>query len=59
MKLFNFQHLVFGTDKAYNEDAMPSWLTGKENKWFLDECVLTLDVGQFVDTDFQRITRVA
>lgn len=58
VKVFSFRHLFFNSEETCIETEMPSWLTHRENKWFLDRHVLTLKVGEFVDTDFRRITRV-
>ncbi len=58
MKTFNFKHLFFDTEEIHIDGEMPGWLTCKENRWFLDSHVMTLAVGQSVDTDFHRIIRV-
>ncbi|QJT70804.1 hypothetical protein GR7B_00006 [Vibrio phage vB_VcorM_GR7B] len=50
----------------FTESTAPTWLTSEDTvkgstmdgRWFWDEHVLTLDVGQSVDTDFRRITRI-
>lgn len=59
MRMFQFRHLFFNTENIHAENDLPSWLIHKSNKWFLENHVLTLEIGQFVDTDFQRITRVS
>ena len=41
------------------EDDPPSWLISKENNWFWEEHVLTLEKGKSVSTDFQKITRIS
>jgi hypothetical protein len=58
VKVFSFQHLFFNSEETYTETEMPSWMTHRETQWFLDKHVLTLKVGEFVNTDFRRITRV-
>lgn len=49
----------------FNEETAPHWLKygGKkgstmDNRWFWDECVITLNVGEHVLTDFQKIERI-
>ncbi|QJT71139.1 hypothetical protein GR11A_00102 [Vibrio phage vB_VcorM_GR11A] len=50
----------------FTETSAPDWLTSvntvvgstMDQRWFWKEHVLTLEVGQHVDTDFRRITRV-
>jgi hypothetical protein len=58
-KVFKFTHLCFNTETEYKESELPTYLRGKEHLWFLNKHVLTLGVGQYVDTDFNRITRLA
>lgn len=55
-----FEHSV----DYFTEDDAPSWLcegglegSTMDNRWFWNDHVLTLKVGEYVDTDFQRITR--
>jgi hypothetical protein len=55
---FEFQHLFFDVREIHHESDLPSWLLHKDNKWFLQKHVLTLPVGQSIDTDFQKITRI-
>ena len=59
IKTFKLEHLFFGGEEIHSETEMPWWLTCKENKWFFDKHVLTLEIGGSVDTDFRRITRVS
>jgi hypothetical protein len=50
----------------FSEKDAPDWLTGAQavpgstmdNSWFWNNHVLTLKVGEFIDTDFQRIERI-
>jgi hypothetical protein len=55
---FKFTHML-GHAKTHRGDRMPAWLTHREFGWFLRDHVLTLEVGQHVDTDFWRIERTA
>jgi len=57
VKTFEFEHHFFVGKKTHSETELPNWLMSNEYKWFLDRCVLTLKAGEFVDTDFHRITR--
>lgn len=60
MKVFTRQHLFFDDDKEiFPSDEPWEWLTRKDVKWFYEGHVLTLEPGEHVDTDFQRITRVS
>lgn len=50
----------------FDEESAPKWLCAgglkgstMDNRWFWNDHVLTLEVGQYVDTDFQRITRIS
>jgi len=65
-RLFSMQHDIFGTTIEFTEETRPSWLnyTGPkgstmDNSWFWDGHVMKLEVGQSVDTDFQKITRLS
>lgn len=50
----------------FDEYNAPIWLTSENTvqgstmdmRWFWNDYVLQLSVGQFVDTDFHRITRI-
>lgn len=59
LKRFKFVNLFHKVAEEFNENELPEWVTHKENKWFLDRHVMKLKVGDSIDTDFQRITRVA
>jgi hypothetical protein len=66
VKTFEMHHDIF-KDQApivFTEDTAPAWLceggiagSTMDNRWFWNGHVLTLEVGQSVDTDFHRITR--
>ena len=51
----------------FNENDAPDWLTGEktvkgstmDNRWFWKDHVLTLEVGESVETDFQVIKRIS
>jgi hypothetical protein len=51
--------------KVFDEHTAPKWLcegglaeSTMDNRWFWNDYVLTLKIGQSVDTDFQTITRL-
>jgi hypothetical protein len=51
---------------AFTEKEAPEWLrfggtegSTMDNRWFWKGHVMTLSVGQSVETDFQKITRIA
>lgn len=53
-----------GVPSYFPESEPPAWLIGGpegstvDNRWFWTDHVLALEVGAFVDTDFQQITRL-
>lgn len=63
---FSMQHQDFDTAPViFTEETAPKWLCegGRagstiDNRWFWNGYVLTLKVGQSVDTDFRTITRI-
>jgi len=59
-KRFLFKHTALPTvaDQEYPATALPDWLNHKQYAWFRDAYVLTLAVGQSVETDFHKITRI-
>lgn len=56
----------FSKDEFFTELDAPKWLTAErtvpgstgDGRWFWNEHVLTLEVGNSIDTDFSRITRI-
>lgn len=68
MMRFSMQHSVFTESPPveFDESDAPDWLTGRSTilgstadmRWFWQKHVLTLEVGQSIDTDFQTITRI-
>jgi len=66
-KQFTMKHLTFETETLFSEHNAPTWLTSEntvpgstmDDRWFWEKHVLTLEVGESIDTDFQRITRTA
>lgn len=69
MKTFSMSHLVWERKEpeVFTEATAPKWLTSEgtikgttmDDRWFWNDYVLTLEVGQSVETDFSRITRIA
>lgn len=57
-KMTMSDHPTPTSTEHFTEDTGPWWLTGKEYKWFWDKHVLTLNVGETVDTDFRTIERI-
>ena len=63
---FRMKHKSFETEVEFSEHDAPDWLTGvntvvgstMDTRWFWKEHVLTLNVGDFVETEFQRILRI-
>ena len=62
---FKATHLIFDLVQRFTEDTAPDWLTCKnvikgstmDDRWFWTDHVLTLKVGQSVNTDFWKIER--
>lgn len=52
--------------EIFDEDTAPDWLTSKntikgstmDNRWFWEGHVLTLEIGETVETDFSLIERI-
>lgn len=65
---FTMRHRFFESapPETFTEDTAPDWLTScntipgstMDSRWFWEDHVLTLKVGETVDTDFQTITRI-
>jgi hypothetical protein len=58
MKKFKMRHLYFRVDRTFTEDDPPWWLTSDEFNWWWKDYVLTLEVGESIDSDFHRIERI-
>jgi hypothetical protein len=66
-KQFIMKNLALDTEKSFSENTAPKWLTCEntvpgstmDDRWFWEKHVLTLEVGESIDTDFRRITRTA
>jgi hypothetical protein len=65
MKTFELTHLYFDTKEVITEETAPFWLKGNgkkstmDNRWFWDDHVMTLKIGESVDTDFRRVKRIS
>ena len=66
MKQFEMTHDIFNTIEVFTQCDAPKWLTSEDsvkgstmdNRWFWFDHVLTLGVGQSIETDFRKITRI-
>lgn len=67
LKQFETTSLVFDKEpEAFSESDAPAWLTSAntvkgstmDERWFWNDHILTLRVGESVETDFNRIKRV-
>lgn len=58
-KLFFLEHIVYHGGTICTVEQLPSWLRSKEYEWFLNDYVLTLEIGKSVETDFHTIKRIA
>jgi hypothetical protein len=58
--------ILKGDPTVFSEATAPDWLTSRntvrgstmDHRWFWDDHVLTLQVGESISTDFQTITRI-
>lgn len=63
---FEMTHVVFGNKVQFSESDAPDRLTSAtstpastmDDRWFWNDHVLTLKVGESVETDFDIITRI-
>jgi len=65
LKTFNLKHKIFKTIQTFTEDNAPKWLceggragSTMDNRWFWNDYVLKLNVGQKIDTDFHVVKRI-
>lgn len=64
---FRMTHNLFKTSVEFSEDTAPDWLTSSKTikgstmdcRWFWEDHILTLKVGESKLTDFQKITRIS
>jgi len=61
---FKLTHML-GRELFFTEDTAPKWLkeggvkgSTMDNRWFWNDHVMTLQVGQSVKTDFSDIERI-
>jgi len=67
LKTFKAVHDTLFTVLRFDQNTAPDWLTSSNTvpgstmdyRWFWNERVLTLKVGESVNTDFQTITRLS
>lgn len=66
LKQFEMHHLFFKNMHHFSELTAPDWLTScktvigstMDNRWFWNEYVLQLAVGERIKTDFHCIERI-
>lgn len=68
MKRFKMTHKIWEEAEPifFDETNAPFWLTGEktvpgstmDGRWFWNENVLKMVVGQTIETDFRSITRI-
>lgn len=65
--IFEMTHKILaGKPERFTETTAPDWLTSNktrpgstmDSRWFWNDHVLTLGVGQSVETEFRVITRI-
>jgi len=65
---FRMTHKYLSKDipEEFDKDSAPDWLTSAntikgstmDDRWFWNDHVLTLGIGESIDTDFRKITRL-
>jgi len=56
---FSMSHRFFNTPpEIFDDTSIPDWLSSKAYKWWFDDHVCKLGVGESIDSDFRRITRI-
>lgn len=57
---FKTEHLFFKNvpPEIFTDDALPFIWAHPSNKWWFDDYVFKLKVGEHIDSDFQRVTRI-
>jgi hypothetical protein len=66
IKKFKMEHRIFKSVEFFHENDAPTWLTSEnsipgstmDERWFWENHVLKLNVGQSILTDFRKITRM-
>ena len=56
--IFTCSHKHFDLVDTFTESTPPRWLAHKENSWWYERHVLTLKVGESVESDFNVIKRI-
>lgn len=63
---WKIKHEFFSEPSFFTEDNAPKWLTSEntvpgstmDNRWFWEDYIKKLEVGETIDTDFHTITRI-
>lgn len=63
---WKIKHEFFGEPAFFTEDTAPKWLTSEntvpgstmDNRWFWEDHVKKMKVGESIYTDFHTITRI-
>ncbi len=54
------EHLIFNTkSKEFSDDDPPKYLLSYEFRWWYEEYVLKLNIGEAIESDFNRYTRIS
>ena len=64
--IFSMKHKFFDTETQFTELNAPLWLTSEDTikgstmdfRWFWNDIILKLNVGESRETDFQIIKRI-
>ncbi len=57
---FKIEHLVFkNVLQTFNEINAPEWMTHRDNHWWWEGYVLTLAIGDSIESDFHSVTRLS
>ena len=58
-KTFEMTHLFFSCEETFTEENPPQWLISSGFKWWYEGYVLKLEIGESIDSDSRRISRIS
>lgn len=65
-KVFVMRHDLYDIESIFTENTAPDWLTSKNNvkgstiddRWFWEDYILMMKIGDVMRTDFHEIERI-
>ena len=49
----------FDKKEEFDKNSLPDWLTHKDMKWFVDNHIMKLKIGEKTATEFHEIERIS